>query len=557
MNHTPDNNSRIRIYLPLLLAVVLAAGLLAGLRLAKTGTSTPDQKFFSIGLDRYDKINDILNYVFDSYVDTVNREELTEEAIISMLENLDPHSAYIPASHFREMNDPLMGSFEGIGIEFNMISDTVVVISPIAGGPSEKAGIMSGDRIIKVEDETIAGVGMSTNDIVSRLKGEKGTEVTVSVFRRNVSDIMEFSLTRDRIPSYSLDIAYMADPEIGYVRLNKFSATTHSEFVSAVERLEREGMSKMILDLRGNGGGFLDAAIYLADELLEPGKLIVYTDGRRRPQTFAHAKRNGIFETEPLIILVDEWSASASEIVAGAIQDNDRGLLIGRRTFGKGLVQEQVQLRDGSALRLTVSRYYTPSGRSIQKPYDNGTEAYFNEFVNRYLAGEMQFKDSIHFNDSLRYETASGRTVYGGGGIMPDVFVPADNGENTSFFNNVANRGLIYRYAFQFADDLRRALTAIEDAEKYVDHFLLAPFIYDNFMKFIAENGVDIQQPISPASEQMMKTYLRAYIGRSVFGNDAFYPIILEADPAFKKALEILRSEECPFQKAREHQFPG
>jgi carboxyl-terminal processing protease len=552
MNNIPDKSPRIKLYLPLLLAVVLAAGLFAGMQFGKSGTSSPDQKFFSIGLDRYDKINDILNYIHDSYVDTVSREELTEQAVLSMLKNLDPHSAYIPASHFREMNDPLMGSFEGIGIEFNMINDTVVVITPISGGPSEKAGIMSGDRIIKVEEEHIAGVSMSTNDIVSRLKGKKGTQVTVSVFRRNVPDIMVFTLTRDIIPSYSLDIAYMVDPDIGYVRLNKFSATTHPEFVSAVERLKREGMSKMILDLRGNGGGFLDAAINLADELLEPGKLIVYTDGRRRPKTFAHARRNGIFETDPLIILIDEWSASASEIIAGAVQDNDRAMLIGRRSFGKGLVQEQVQLRDGSALRLTVSRYYTPSGRSIQKPYDNGNEEYYQEFLQRFLDGEMQFRDSIHFNDSLRYETADGRIVYGGGGIMPDVFVPADTGRDAAFFNQVANRGLIYRYAFQFADDLRKALSAIDDADKYIEHFKLAPLIYQNFLAFAADNGMNINQGISAESEKMIKVYLRAYIGRSVFGNDAFYPIVLAEDPAFNKALEVLRSDECPFQKYRQ-----
>jgi carboxyl-terminal processing protease len=383
-------------YLPFIFAIVLALGVLLGLSLNFDRTSQPqERKFFSIGFDRYDKINDIVNYVYESYVDSIDRQELTEDAIVSLLKNLDPHSSYIPASAFRELNDPLMGSFEGIGIEFNMITDTVVVINPLTGGPSERIGLMAGDRIIKVEDENIAGLNMATNDVVRKLKGPKGTKVTVSVMRRGVDELIDFTITRDKIPSYSLDIAYMIDPNTGYIKLGKFSATSHQEFRSAMERLKREGMEKMILDLRGNGGGFLDAAISLADEFLSPETLIVYTDGRKRPKTFAHARRNGGFETQPLVILIDEWSASASEIIAGAVQDHDRGLIIGRRSFGKGLVQEQVQLGDGSALRLTVARYYTPSGRSIQKPYDNGSDEYFADFMQRYLDGELESRTAL------------------------------------------------------------------------------------------------------------------------------------------------------------------
>ncbi|MFW5758435.1 MAG: S41 family peptidase, partial [Bacteroidota bacterium] len=407
---------QIKPFLPFLFAIVLAAGVLIGLSLNfKKNTQTAEERnFFSIGLGNgSDKVSDIINYIDDSYVDSIDQEELTEEAIVSMLGNLDPHSSYIPSESFRDLNDPLMGSFEGIGIEFNMITDTVVVINPIPGGPSEKIGLMAGDRIIKVEDETIAGKEINTQDVVRKLKGPKGSEVNISVMRRGVDQLLDFTITRDEIPSYSLDIAYMIDPRTGYIKLGQFSATTHSEFQTAMDRLKRDGMQQMILDLRGNGGGFLEAAIKLADEFLTPESLIVYTQGRKRPKTIANATRNGGFEEQPLIVLIDEWSASASEIIAGAIQDHDRGLIVGRRSFGKGLVQEQVQLADGSALRLTVARYYTPSGRSIQKPYDNGNEEYFDEFIERYRHGELDTADSIQLNDSLQFTTESGRIVYG------------------------------------------------------------------------------------------------------------------------------------------------
>ncbi len=543
MKNSNPKYSRFKIYLPFIFALVLIAGFLLGLNLrTDPGVPSSEKKFFSIGVDRYDKVNDIINYVYDSYVDSVSRETLTEETIKSLLKNLDPHSAYIPASAFREMNDPLMGGFEGIGIEFNMTNDTVVVINPIAGGPSETAGIMPGDRIVKVEGEPIAGVNMATNEVVSKLKGEKGTKVNVSVYRRGVDELLEFELVRDKIPSYSLDIAYMVDAEVGYVRLNKFSATTHQEFVMAVEQLDRKGMGKLILDLRGNGGGFLDAAINLADEFLEPQKLIVYTDGRKRPATYAHARRNGSFETRPLVVLIDEWSASASEIIAGAVQDNDRGVIIGRRSFGKGLVQEQVQLGDGSALRLTVARYYTPTGRSIQKPYENGEEEYFSEFLQRYYDGELEHPDSIRFDDSLRFETPAGREVYGGGGIMPDIFIPLETGDHTRFFNQVSNRGLLYRFAFDFADRNRSKLEKYESAENFVSSFTLDRQIFNEFLGFVREQGVSTDN-ISSESEAMTKNYLKAYMGRNIFGMEAFFPVLHTRDQAFQKAVEMLKSD--------------
>lgn len=534
----------LKVYLPFLFAIVLALGVLLGLALnMNKGAQSGQKKFLTIGFDRYDKLNDVMNYILDSYVDSINRQQLTEEAIVNLLRELDPHSSYIAASEFRDMNDPLMGSFDGIGIEFNMIMDTVVVISPIPGGPSDKAGLMPGDRIIQVEGELIAGINASTTDIVRKLKGPKGTKVTVSIYRKGVQELLEFTLTRDKIPSYSLDIAYMLDEEIGYIKLGKFSATSHQEFRSAMERLKREGMEKMVLDLRGNGGGFLEAAIQLADELLEPEKLIVYTDGRKRPRNFAFARRNGGFQDQPLVVLIDEWSASASEIIAGAVQDNDRGWVVGRRSFGKGLVQEQIQLNDGSAIRLTVARYYTPSGRSIQKPYDNGSEEYYAEFMQRILDGELEHEDSIKQNEELRFYTTAGRVVYGGGGITPDVFVPLETAERSPYFIQMVNRGLLYRFAFDYTDRNRQALLKYQDASGFISGFEVSDRVLNELVAFASRNDLKPDAAGLQTSHNLIKSYLKAYIGRNVFGNEAFYPALNRHDAALNKAIRLLREE--------------
>jgi len=539
------SNKNFRIFLPFLFAIVLAAGILLGLNLNFSKTTAPDsteKRFLSIGFDRYDKLGDIVNLIMDSYVDSLDRQELTDDAIVNLLENLDPHSSYIPASAFREMNDPLMGSFEGIGIEFNMMNDTVIVINPVPGGPSETIGLRAGDRITHVDGELIAGVDMNTQDIVGKLKGPKGTKVTVSVSRRGVNDLLDFTITRDKIPSYSLDIGYMIDDVTGYIKLGQFSATTHQEFRQAMERLNRKGMTQMILDLRGNGGGFLEAAINLSDELLKPESLIVYTQGNNRPITHAYARRNGEFETQPLVILLDEWSASASEIVAGAVQDHDRGLIIGRRSFGKGLVQEQVQLGDGSAVRLTVARYYTPSGRSIQKPYDNGSEEYYSDLMERMMHGELENQDSIKNIDSLKFETTNGRIVYGGGGITPDIFVPIQTDERSPYFVKVANRGLIYRFAFDYADENRDRLKNYENAEIFVKDFTLSDRLMQDFVMFAEKEGVDLVQQEFNTSRNLIKTQIKAYIGRNLYGNEAFYPVINQDDETIRKALDVLNN---------------
>jgi carboxyl-terminal processing protease len=536
-------NKNFKLFLPLIFAIILASGILLGLNLSRGKTSVPGEKrFLSIGFDRTDKLGDIINYIMDSYVDTLNREKLTEDAIVKLLQHLDPHSSYIPASSFREMNDPLMGSFDGIGIEFNMITDTVVVINPIPGGPSETVGLMAGDRIIKVDGETIAGVDMRTQDVVKRLKGPKGTKVTVAVQRRGLERLVDYTITRDKIPSYSLDIGYMINDKTGYIKLGQFSATTHQEFKQALDRLKREGMEQLILDLRGNGGGFLEASIQLADELLKPQSLIVYTEGKSRPTAHAYARRNGAFETQPLAILIDEWSASASEIVAGAVQDHDRGVIIGRRSFGKGLVQEQVQLGDGSALRLTVARYYTPSGRSIQKPYDNGSEEYYADFMQRMMEGELDYQDSIRNNDSLRYTTDSGRIVYGGGGITPDIFVPLHTDERTPYYVRLANTGLIYRFAFDYADTHRDEIKRFNDAKDYVSRYQVGNNVLNSFVDFASENGVALNETEYRQSRHLIQSQLKAYIGRNIFGADAFFPVINQNDHAVQKALDALKS---------------
>ncbi len=534
-----------RVYLPIIFALILVAGFTLGLHLRTTQSGYPEGRFFSIGTERYNKIGDVINYIHENYVDTVSREHLTDQGIVNLLRELDPHSSYIPAARFQRLNDPLMGSFEGIGIEFNMIHDSVVVIHPIPGGPSKAAGIMPGDRIVMVEDTIIAGVNMATDDVVSMLLGEKGSTVNLSVIRPGTPQILEFTITRDKIPSFSLDIAYMVDDEIGYIRLNKFSATTYQEFSSAMNRLLSNGMNRMILDLRGNGGGFMDAAIRIADELLKPQQLIVYTEGKRRPRTYATSRHEGRFSHQPLIVLIDEWSASASEIIAGAVQDNDRGLVLGRRSFGKGLVQEQIQLPDGSALRLTVARYYTPTGRSIQKPYDEGTEAYYDEFMERYLSGEMVRPETIRFEDSLKFETPGGRIVYGGGGIMPDIYVAMNESGQQSFFNQVSNRGFIYLYAFDFTDRRRSDLSLYGDADNFIDTFRITDAIYHDFIDFLKNLGISVPAQVGTENKELIKTNLKAYIGRNMFGPEAFFPVLHTVDRAFLKAVETIRDDEA------------
>ena len=475
------------------------------------------------------------------YVDTMSRKVLEEKAITGMLEKLDPHSVYISAEEFHDANDPLLGSFEGIGVQFRLENDTVTVINPVAGGPSEKLGIHAGDRIVKVDGKNIAGIKISTNDVMRKLKGAKGTEVKVAIFRRGAGGLLDFTITRDVIPTYSMDISYMPEPGIGYIRLNNFSATTHEEVHRALETLKDDGMKKLILDLRSNGGGYLKAAIDVADEFLGNGDLIVYTEGMNHKREVSKATADGLFEKGDLIILVDEGTASAAEIVSGAIQDHDRGMIVGRRSFGKGLVQEQLDFKDGSALRLTVARYYTPTGRCIQKSYKDGLEVYNSDTYHRFMNGELEHADSIKFPDSLKYKTPKGRTVYGGGGIMPDIFIPLEKDSAMFFYTQCINKGLVYQFAFDYTDRNRIQLRRFKNAIQFETGFVVTDAIYAEFVAYAVKKGVKHEGKDLSKSDRYVKTMLKAYIGRNMLDNAGFYPILNTIDPGFLKAVELLK----------------
>lgn len=521
-------------FMPLWFALVLAGGVLLGAYIGG-GRSNP-----FAGGGKSDKFEEVLKWVSGSYVDTVSREALEEKAIAGLLQGLDPHSVYISAREFHEANDPLVGSFEGIGVQFRIEHDTITVINTISGGPSEKIGIRAGDRIVEIDGNNVAGIKISTTDVMRKLKGPKGTRVDVSVFRRGAGGLIDFTITRDVIPTYSMDIAYMIEPGTGYIRLNNFSATTAEEVHNALVQLKEHQMNKLILDLRGNGGGYLQAAVEVSDEFLPKGKLIVYTEGTNHPREMFYAKGDGLFQDGELVVLIDEWSASSSEIVAGAIQDNDRGTIMGRRSFGKGLVQEQQNFRDGSAVRLTVARYYTPTGRCIQRPYDNGTEEYNNEYYHRYVNGEMENPDSIQFADSLRYTTPGGKTVYGGGGIMPDVYVPMERDSTLVYYNLLVNRGIIYQYAFDYTDRNRASLNRFASVEEFENGFQITPAIYEDFIAFADKKGVKRQGAGLQEADRRAKILMKAYIGRNILDNEGFYPILNTMDQTIKKALGLV-----------------
>ncbi len=531
-------NSKIAILLPLLLAVFLAGGMLIGLQLNK-----PGKKQHLFIYPRTDKVNTILNYIQEEYVDSVNRNQLEETAILSILDQLDPHSVYIPAKDLQAVNEPLEGNFDGIGVSFNMPNDTVVIISTVPGGPSDKVGILAGDRIVRINDSLVAGVRIPQESIVGMLKGQRGTKVKVGINRKGVPEELYFEITRDKIPLYSVDVSYMVNEEIGYIKISKFARTTFDEFIAATEKLKEQGMKKMIIDLRGNSGGYMDAATNIADQFLDEGKMIVYTEGRARPRAEIRATAGGLCLDEEVVVLVDEFSASASEILAGAIQDNDRGTVVGRRTFGKGLVQEPIMLADGSALRLTIARYYTPTGRSIQKPYNHGTEEYYNDWHSRYLNGEFTIKDSIHFNDSLRYTTPGGKVVYGGGGIMPDVFVPYDTTGITDYYVNVRNRGLIYRFAFEFTDTHREALSRFNTCQE-IESYLDKQDLLRTFTEFARKRGISPDAAEIKTSGFIILTQIKAYIARNVIDNDGFYPIIHRIDETFLRGVDVLEHND-------------
>lgn len=480
------------------------------------------------------------------YVDEVNEEELVEKAITSMLEELDPHSTYTNAEEARKMNEPLEGEFEGIGIQFQMMEDTLLVVQPVSGGPSEKVGILAGDRITAVEDTLIAGVKMSTEEIMSRLRGPKGSVVKLTIIRRDIDEPLTFDVKRDKIPIYSLDASYMITPTTGYIRLNKFGANTIEEFQAALSKLQGQGMKDLILDLQGNGGGYLNAAIDLANEFLPQKSLIVYTEGKASKRSDFYAKGNGNFLEGKLVVLVDEYSASASEIVSGAIQDWDRGTIVGRRTFGKGLVQRPIDLPDGSMIRLTIARYYTPSGRCIQKPYEKGEEEdYDNELAKRLEHGELMHADSIHLPDSLMFKTKRlGRTVYGGGGIMPDYFVPIDTTLYSDYHRDLVAKGVVIKTTLNYIEKNRKALT--KNYRKFDDFnrkFEVSNELLDELRKEGEKSGVAFNETEYNTSLPRIKTQLKALIARDIWEMSEYYQVMNQTDDVVQQALKIIEKD--------------
>ncbi len=532
------NNKRKDIVYPLGLALVLIVGILVGVNLRQE----PLRPSLTV-YPRTDKLNSVIRYIEDQYVDTVSVTQLVESSIPILLKNLDPHSVYIPATELKDMNEPLDGGFDGIGITFNMTNDTVVVINTIPGGPSERVGLLAGDRIVVIDDSTVAGVNFPQEDVVKMLKGPNGTKVTVEIKRSDIDELITFEIIRDKIPLYSVDVGLMLNESVGYVKISRFARTTYNEFIDVLDRLQKQGMTKLIIDLRGNNGGYLDQATSIANEFLPEGKLIVYTQGKARARQNIFSNAKGRCLNTHVAILIDEFAASASEILAGALQDNDRGVVIGRRSYGKGLVQEQVNFSDGSALRLTIARYYTPTGRSIQKPYQPGSDDYYYDISNRFLHGEFQEQDSIQFTDSLKYITPGGRIVYGGGGIMPDFFVPLDTSGVSQYFSRVANRGLIYRFAFDFTDTYRKQLSSLKDYRS-VEDYLAKMDLVNKFVDFASTRGVEPDKTQINKSKYLIETHIKAYIARNLLDNDGFYPIIIRIDNTLHKALEIIENKD-------------
>lgn len=527
---------RVTVWVPLIIAAALALGIWLG-SLLFGGRNNHE-------CDAYGKIQTILDYVDRYYVDAVDTDSLLEAAIPELLSQLDPHTAYIPAEDLKAANDELRGSFSGIGITFNMLTDTITVVEVLSGGPSEKVGLLAGDRIITIDDSIVSGKNWSQEKVVNTLRGPEDTKVKLGVKRDNADKMLTFTVTRGEIPMTSIDAAYMIDDEIGYVKVNKFSETTYDEFLNAMAQLRYDGAKKYILDLRSNGGGMMDAAIRMANEFLSSGDVIVSTKGRKEEMN-AVSRANGLgsFQKEDLTVLIDEYSASASEILAGAIQDNDRGLIIGRRSFGKGLVQQQIDLPDHSAIRLTVARYYTPSGRCIQKSYSPGsTDEYINEIAERYNHGEGFNADSILIDRSQIFHTVGGREVFGGGGIIPDIYVPNDTAGISKYYISVFNAGLLHKYSFKYIDSNRHRLEQALDVPELLSMLPPDDQLLNDFVNYAHREG-----KIAPRwyyiniSRNLILDILKSMIARDIFGTSAYYEVINDTDISVQRAVSETR----------------
>lgn len=489
------------------------------------------------------KLSQVLWLIENGYIDPISRDSLTEMAIPAILGKLDPHSVYLPPKELKEAEEPLKGEFDGIGVVFNMSTDTVLVMNVIPSGPSRKAGVQGGDRIIKVNDTLIAGQKMSQIGVMKRLRGPRGTKVKLSIERKGIEGLVDIVVTRDAIPLHSVEASLMLTEEIGFIKLSQFSVTSHEEVAKAVKSLRKQGMRSLIFDLRGNPGGFLDQAILIANEFLPAGKLIVYTKDRLNRQVNQYSDGSGSLVGLNVAVLIDEESASSSEILAGALQDNDCGTIIGRRSFGKGLVQQQIPFSDGSAIRLTVARYYTPTGRSIQKPYTAGDgKSYEHDLIDRYYRNEYFSADSIHFADSLKFTTPKGKVVYGGGGIMPDIFIPADTVGLTNYFVEVSGRNILYRYTIDYADRHRKELESIKNLEDLKRMLNSNDTLLSDFVQYAKQQGVEPNWADIEKSRKIMEAQLRAYISRnSDLEDKAFYYFIHPIDKTVLRAIEELK----------------
>lgn len=533
--------------IPFLMAICLVAGILIG----TFYTNHFSGNKLGIINTSSNKLNALLHIIDEQYVDTVNMFNLVEEAMPQILAELDPHSSYIPAKDLEAVNSDLKGSFSGIGVQFTIQDDTIHINSVIPGGPSEKVGLLAGDRIVEVDDSSFVGKIVTNEEAMRRLKGEKGSKVKLGIYRPGEKDILHFTIVRGDIPVKSIDAAYMVNDKFGYVKVNKFGETTYPELLVALAKLAQANCKGMIIDLRGNTGGYMAAAIQMVNEFLPNNKLIVYTEGRKSPRENYTSNGTGSSQTMPLIVLMDEGSASASEIFAGAIQDNDRGTIIGRRSFGKGLVQQPIEFSDGSAIRLTIARYYTPSGRCIQKPYEKGNDAeYEMDIITRYEHGEFFSADSIKQNIKEIYHTGLGRTVYGGGGIMPDFFVPQDTTGMTSYYRMAATRGLIVRYTLDYTDKNRSKLQEYDTPEK-MEAYLKKQNLLEKFAEYAESKGLKRRNILMYKSKKLFEESLYGNVIYNMLGMEAYIAYSNQTDKTVQKALEVLEKGES-FPKAPE-----
>jgi carboxyl-terminal processing protease len=539
-----DNKTRkIIIWLPVFLAIAIIFGIYLGVKLQNRMLLSVQNNSASSAK----KVGLIMNLIEENYVDTVDSKRIIEAAIPEMLKQLDPHTVYIPAKDMQEVSEEMSGNFSGIGVQFSIQNDTIMVIDVISGGPSQKLGIRAGDRIVKVNDSIMAGVKVTNEKVLKKLRGDKGSKVKVSIGRKGFPDLIPYEITRGEIPLTSVDVSYMIENKIGYIKVGRFAEKTYDEFMKGVNQLDKEGADQLIIDLRGNPGGYLSAVIKMVSEFLDQAELVVYTQGRTQPKRSFSTDKKGKYFGKKIVVLVDEYSASASEIFAGAIQDNDRGTIIGRRTFGKGLVQEQIPFFDGSAMRLTVARYYTPAGRCIQKSYKNGLEDYYGDLSRRYVHGEFEQKDSIHYSDTLKYFTRMKRVVYGGGGVMPDIFVAADTSGFSGYYGKITTKGLVYQYAFDYSDKNREALGKLKTGKEF-ETFLSQRKILELFTEFADKKGIPIDAKGLATSGKIIETQLMAYISRNIIGEVGFYSVISRIDPTLKEAVKALDTKNMLVQ---------